>query len=77
VLGNSFVGPTSCSRYGGPFCTYPWYAWNGRLKAFTYGGDYPGTVNDFGEADQFEQTEDCANDPSLTTGDRTAASRPP
>ena len=61
VLGNSFVGPTSCSGYGGPFCTYPWYAWNGKLKAFTYGGDYPGTTKDFGQADQFQQTENCAS----------------
>lgn len=61
VLGNSFVGPTTCSGYGGPFCAYPWYAWNGNLKAFTLGGDYPGTTNDFGQADQYQQTEDCAS----------------
>jgi hypothetical protein len=61
VLGNSFVGPTSCPGYGGPFCTYPWYAWNGASNAFTFGGDYPGTTNDFGQADQFQQTENCAS----------------
>jgi hypothetical protein len=61
VLGNSFVGPTTCSGYGEPFCQYPWYAWNGTLNAFTYGGDYPGTSNDFGQALQFAQTEDCAS----------------
>jgi hypothetical protein len=61
VLGNSFVGPTSCPGYGGPFCTYPWYAWNGSLNAFTYGGDYPGTSNDFGQQLQFDQNEDCAS----------------
>jgi hypothetical protein len=61
VLGNSFVGPTTCSGYGGPFCQYPWYAWNGTLAAFTYGGDYPGTSKDFGQALQFAQTEDCAS----------------
>ena len=61
ILGNSFVGPTSCSGYGGPFCTYPWYAWNGRLNAFTYGGDYPGTTKDFDQALQFDQNEDCAS----------------
>jgi hypothetical protein len=61
VLGNSFVGPTTCSGYGGPFCSYPWYAWNQTLKAFTFGGDYPGTTNDFGQALQFAQTEDCTS----------------
>ncbi len=61
VLGNSFVGPTTCSGYGGPFCTYPWYAWNGTLNAFTYGGDYPGTTKDFGQQLQFQQEENCAS----------------
>jgi hypothetical protein len=59
VLGNSFVGPTDCSGFGGPFCTYPFYAWNGTLNAFTYGGDYSGTTNDFGQALQFQQAENC------------------
>ena len=27
--------------------------------AFTYGGDYPGTTNDFGQAAQFQQTTEC------------------
>jgi hypothetical protein len=61
ILGNSFVGPTSCAGFGGPFCTYPFFAWNGKLDAFTYGGDYPGTTKDFGQTDQFQQTEDCAS----------------
>jgi hypothetical protein len=61
VLGNSFVGPTSCSAYGGPFCSYPWYAWNATMKVFTFGGDYPGTTNDYGKALQFAQTEDCTS----------------
>ena len=61
IIGNSFVGPTSCTGVGGPFCTYPWFAWNGRLNAFTYGGDYPGTTKDFEQALQFQQTEDCAS----------------
>jgi hypothetical protein len=61
ILGNSFVGPTTCAGYGGPFCTYPWFAFNRRLNAFTYGGDYPGTSNDFGQALQFQQSEDCAS----------------
>jgi hypothetical protein len=61
ILGNSFVGPTSCSGFGGPFCQYPFYAWNGALNAFTYGGDYPGTTKDFGQTAEFQQTENCAS----------------
>jgi hypothetical protein len=47
--------------YGSPFCTYPWYAYNGTLKAFTYGGDYPGTTKDYGQVLQFQQQENCAS----------------
>jgi len=65
VLGNSFVGPTTCSGYGGPFCSYPWYAFNRTLDAFTYGGDYPGTSKDYGQALQFQQTEDCTSPAGL------------
>jgi len=53
---NNYCG---AANYGGPFCTYPWYAKNG--SAFTYGGDYPGTTNDFGQADQFQQTRGCTS----------------
>jgi hypothetical protein len=60
VLGNSFVGPTDCASYGGPYCIYPWFSWDGR--AFNYGVDYPNTVRDFGQADQFAQTETCPED---------------
>jgi hypothetical protein len=49
------------ANYGSPFCSYPWYAWNQSLKAFTYGGDYPGTTKDYGQALQFQQTEDCTS----------------
>lgn len=48
-----------CGSYGGAFCTYPWYAFNGTDNAFTFGGDYPGTTNDFGQADQYDQTKNC------------------
>lgn len=48
-----------CSTYGSPFCWYPWYAYNGTDKAFTYGGDYPGTTKDYGQALQFDQTLNC------------------
>ena len=48
-----------CSTYGGPFCIYPWYAFNGTDNAFTYGADYPGTSFDYGQAGQFALTTGC------------------
>jgi hypothetical protein len=48
------------ANYGTPFCWYPWYAQNGR-GSFTYGGDYPGTTNDFGQVNQFQQTKNCTS----------------
>lgn len=47
------------ANYGTPFCSYPWYAFNGTANAFTYGGDYAGTTNDFGQAAQFQETTSC------------------
>jgi hypothetical protein len=44
---------------GTPFCWYPWFTYNGTAKAFSYGGDYPGTTEDFRQADQFQQTLQC------------------
>jgi len=35
VLDNSFVGPTDCTNYGGPYCIYPWFSWDG--AALNYG----------------------------------------
>jgi hypothetical protein len=55
---NQYCGAGS---YGSPFCWYPWYAWNGTLNAFTYGGDYPGTAKDYGQALQFQQDKNCAS----------------
>jgi hypothetical protein len=49
------------ANYGTPFCTYPWYAFNGNDKAFTYGGDYAGTSKDFGQALQFQQQKNCVS----------------
>jgi hypothetical protein len=49
------------ANYGAPFCTYPWYALNGTDNAFTFGGDYAGTSNDFGKVLQYDQTEDCVS----------------
>jgi hypothetical protein len=57
ILGNSFVGPTDCSGYGGPFCIYPWYSLG--ASGFHYGVDFPDSTNDFGQADQFPQTLQC------------------
>jgi hypothetical protein len=60
VLGNSFVGPTDCTKYGGPYCIYPWFSWDG--AAFNYGVNYPNTVDNFGKANQFAQTAKCPED---------------
>ena len=49
------------ANYGQPFCTYPWYAFNGADSAFTYGDDYPGTTQDFGQVVQFQQQRGCAS----------------
>ena len=53
---NQYCG---AANYGAPFCTYPWYAFNGTANAFTYGGDCPGTTKDFGQALQFQQETNC------------------
>jgi hypothetical protein len=53
---NQYCG---AANYGTPFCWYPWYAYNGTAKAFTYGGDYPGTTKDYGQALEFQQTMQC------------------
>lgn len=53
---NQYCG---AANYGTPFCWYPWYAYNSTLGALTYGGDYPGTKNDYRQADQFQQTLSC------------------
>jgi hypothetical protein len=53
---NQYCG---AANYGQPFCIYPWFAYNGTAHAYTYGGDYPGTTNDFGQALQFDQNTDC------------------
>jgi hypothetical protein len=58
-LGAAAEVDSFCGSYGGPFCTYPWYAYNGTDNAFTYGGDYPGTANDFGQQNQFTTTKGC------------------
>jgi hypothetical protein len=48
------------ANYGQPFCTYPFFAQQVKSKAYTYGGDYPGTLNDFNGVLQFAQTLNCS-----------------
>jgi hypothetical protein len=55
---NQYCG---AANYGTPFCSYPFYAYNGGAGAFTFGGDYPGTTNDFNGALQFAQQENCTS----------------
>ncbi len=47
----------TCKIYGKPYCTYPWFAWDG--KRFTYGVNFPGTKRDFGKAAQFQTEPAC------------------
>ena len=61
-LGGAAEVTAACGTYGGPFCMYPWYAYNSTYDAFTYGGNYPGTADDFGQAAQFATTEQCSTD---------------
>ena len=42
-------------------CTYPWLARNGADAAFTFGGDYPGTTQNFGRVLQYDQDLDCVS----------------
>ncbi len=60
VVGHSFVGPTHCTGYGGPYCIYPWFSWDG--AAFNYGVKYLNTTDSFGRADQFAQKTKCPED---------------
>jgi len=59
--GNREIKANCGGVVGGPFCTYPFYAFNSTDSAFTYGGDYPGTSNDFNGANQFKETKDCTS----------------
>jgi len=45
------------ANYGDPFCIYPWYTLG--ASGWHYGVDYPDTLKDFGQADQFQQTRQC------------------
>jgi hypothetical protein len=56
-LGGKAEVLASCSVYGGPFCIYPWYTLG--TSGFHFGVDFPDTIKDFGQADQFQQTTNC------------------
>jgi hypothetical protein len=58
-LGGTAEVNQTCTSYGSPFCTYPWYAFSGTDSAFTYGADYPGTAFDYGRGAQFATTPLC------------------
>jgi hypothetical protein len=46
-----------CPTYGGPFCIYPWFTLG--TSGYHYGVDFPDTLKDFGQADQFPQSKQC------------------
>jgi len=58
-LGGTAEVTSSCSVYGGPYCTYPWYAFNSAASAITFGADYPGTKFDYGQGSQYATTPLC------------------
>jgi hypothetical protein len=51
---NQYCG---ASAYGQPFCIYPWFTLGS--SGYHYGVDYPDTLKDFRQADQFAQTLKC------------------
>ena len=56
ILGQT--NASDCTGYGGPFCIYPWFSSTAN-GTWHYGVDYPDTVADYGQADQFAQTLGC------------------
>jgi hypothetical protein len=56
-LGGKAEVLASCSVYGGPFCIYPWYTLG--TSGFHFGVDFPDTIKDYGQANQFQQTANC------------------
>lgn len=57
-LGGSAEVMQNCKIYGAPYCIYPWYT-KGDDGSFHYGIDYPGTVRNFGQAEQFATSPEC------------------
>jgi hypothetical protein len=78
-LGGTAEVSATCPVYGGPYCTYPWYAWNGSDSAFTFGADYPGTRHDYGQGSQFPTTMQCGGPfgPDSTYCDNILTPTPP
>jgi hypothetical protein len=56
-LGGKAEVLANCSAYGGPDCIYPWYSLG--KSGFHFGVDFPDTVKDFGQANQYQQTTQC------------------
>lgn len=56
-LGGKAEVLNTCSVYGGPFCIYPWYSLG--KTGFHFGVDFPDTIKDFGQANQYQQTTLC------------------
>lgn len=56
-LGGKAEVLASCSAYGGPDCIYPWYSLG--KAGFHFGVDFPDTLEDFGQANQYQTTTQC------------------
>jgi len=56
-LGGKAEVLASCPAYGGPYCIYPWYSLG--TTGFHFGVDFPDTLKDFGQADQYQTTTLC------------------
>jgi hypothetical protein len=66
----------NCPAYGGPYCVYPWFAFNVFSGALTYGADYPGTLFNYGQANQFATTPQCGGRSARTPLTATRSSSP-
>jgi hypothetical protein len=78
-LGGTAEVTSSCASYGGPYCTYPWYAANSTANAITYGADYPGTKFDYQKGSQFATVPVCSGPfgPDTTFCDKVLSPAPP
>ena len=56
-LGGKAEVLANCSAYGGPNCIYPWYSLG--KSGFHFGVDFPDTLKDFGQANQYQTTTQC------------------
>jgi hypothetical protein len=60
--GGSEEDVTWCGKYDAvATCTFPWYAYNSKLKAITFGANYVGTLHDYGNQLQYATTPKCSN----------------